>query len=190
MKTGKLFVISAPSGSGKTTLCRRLIRSFSGKRRLVRSVSATTRKRRKGELSGRDYFFISQAAFLQKRGRGQFLEWARVLGNFYGTPRSFVQGHIRSGDDVLLSIDVQGASKLKRSQKQAVFIFIKPPSFQELKVRLCGRSTEDTSEIARRLKLARREMQSIKQYDYVVLNDKIEKALLRLKRIIIQERKK
>lgn len=188
-KKGKLFVISAPSGSGKTTLCQRLIRGLSGRRRLVRSISATTRNRRKGEREGRDYFFISRQEFVKRKKAGQFLEWATVLGNFYGTPGDVVAKHLRCGDDVLLSIDVQGARQIQRKIKDAVFIFILPPSFKELEKRLQRRSTESKKEIARRLKLARWEMSFARQYNYVVLNDRISAAIERLKQIIRQERK-
>ena len=187
-KKGKLFVVSAPSGSGKTTLCEKLIRRLSGKRKLVRSISVTTRKRRKGERNGRDYFFISPKEFLRGRKASQFLEWAKILDNYYGTPRDFVEKHISRGDDTLLSIDVQGARKIKRKIKGAVFIFILPPSLRELEARLRRRSTESRREVVRRLKLAKQEMGFIKEYNYAVLNDKIEKALKRLKEIINFER--
>ncbi len=187
-RKGKLFVISAPSGSGKTTLCEMLIQSLSGrssgKRSLVRSISVTTRKPREGERGGRDYFFISPQEFIKRRKAHQLLEWAKVLGNYYGTPRDFVEKHINRGRDVLLSIDVQGAHKIKRKISEAVLIFILPPTFEELEGRLRGRSTEGKREIARRLRLAKREMGFIKEYNYVVLNDKIKSALARLKGII------
>jgi len=155
----------------------------------VRSVSATTRKARRGERQGRDYFFISNHEFIKRRKAGRFLEWARVLGSFYGTPREFVREHIGRGDDVLLSIDVQGAMKVKRKARNAVFIFILPPSFCELERRLKRRSTESKREIIRRLKLAEQEMGFIEEYDYVVVNDKLKPALKELKRIIRRERK-
>ncbi|MCQ9207880.1 MAG: guanylate kinase [Omnitrophica bacterium] len=190
LRKGKLFIISAPSGSGKTTLCQKLILGLSGKRRLVSSISTTTRKIRKGETQGEDYFFISQAQFLKKRRKGEFLEWAKVLGNFYGTPREFVHRQINCGRDVLLSIDVQGARKIKRKVSDAILIFILPPSVEELARRLNGRSTESSKEISRRLKLAKREIARAREYDYVVLNDKISKALVKLKKIIQLERRK
>ena len=188
-KKGKVFVISAPSGSGKSTLCAKLIQDLSGKRKLVRSVSATTRKARRGEGHGKDYFFISNHEFIKRRKAGRFLEWAGVLSSFYGTPREFVREHIGRGDDVLLSIDVQGAMKVKRKVRNAVFIFILPPSFCELERRLRKRSTESKREIIRRLKLAEKEMGFIEEYDYVVLNDELKAALEELKRIIRRERK-
>jgi len=189
-KKGKLFVVSAPSGSGKTTLCQKLIQRVSGKRKLMRSISATTRKARRGEHPGKDYFFISTAEFTSKRKAHQFLEWAKVLNYYYGTPREFVEKHTQRGNDVLLSIDVQGALEIKKKVKGAVFIFIAPPSFKELEKRLRLRSRESKSEIARRLKLAKKEMGFMKEYHYVVLNDKIKKALATLKAIIDFERKK
>ena len=187
-RKGRVFVISAPSGSGKTTLCEKLIQGLGGKRKLVRSVSATTRKARRGERQGRDYFFISKGEFIKRRKARRFLEWARVLGSFYGTPREFVRKHIDCGADVLLSIDVEGAMKIKRKTPRAVFIFILPPSFCELEKRLKRRSTESKREIIRRLKLAEKEMGFVEEYDYVVLNDKLKPALKELKRIVRRER--
>jgi guanylate kinase len=189
-RRGKLFVISAPSGSGKTTLCKKLILSLSGRRKLLRSVSVTTRRPRKGERPGRDYFFISERQFRERKSRQGFLEWARVLGCYYGTPREFVERETKRGNDVLLSIDVQGAKQIRRSHPEAVFIFILPPSFAELERRLLLRSTEERKEISRRLKLAEKELGFIKYYNYVLLNDNIQKALTRLKMIVRKERKK
>ncbi len=158
------------------------------RRKLIRSISVTTRRMRKGEREGRDYFFISPEEFIKRRKARQFLEWAEVLGNFYGTPRAFVERHINRGDDILLSIDVQGARKIKTKVSEAVFIFILPPSVRELARRLRKRSTESKVEIARRLKLAKEEMECVKEYNYLVVNDKISRALRRLKQIIRYER--
>ncbi len=155
----------------------------------MRSISSTTRKRRKGEQGGRDYFFISRGEFLKQKAKKQFLEWAEVLGNFYGTPLKFVQEQLERGTDVILSIDVQGAQKIKRKVKNAVFIFVLPPSVEELQRRLKARSTENRREIAGRLKLARWEIKQAKHYDYAVLNDNLDKALRKLKKIIAEERK-
>ncbi len=196
---GRLFVVSAPSGSGKTTLCDKLIDSLAVEDKLVFSISATTRKPRRGEHDGRDYFFITKKEFLKKRKRKCFLEWAEVLGNYYGTPREFIERKIQEGKDVLLNIDVQGALKIKHLIKKTtreeqafkvVFIFILPPSFQELKRRLMLRSTESKGEIKRRLLLAKKEMSGkyINQYNYVVINDKIKKSLQQLMQIVEQER--
>jgi len=156
----------------------------------MRSVSATTRKPRRGEQPGKDYFFLSPEEFKKRRKLHKFLEWAEVLGCYYGTPREFVQEHINRGDDILLSIDVQGALKIKSKVEGAVFIFISPPSFEELEKRLRRRSTESKAQIARRLKLAKKEIGFRKEYNYAVLNDKISRALARLKAIIDFERKR
>ena len=142
------------------------------------------------ERKDKDYFFISKKEFLKKRKSGQFLEWARVLNSFYGTPREFVEKNTRQHRDVILSIDVQGAMKIKRKVANAVFIFILPPSFCELEKRLRRRSTENKKEITRRLKLAEREMDFIDQYDYIVVNDKIAQATKELKAIVKKEREK
>lgn len=183
---GTLFVISAPSGSGKTTLCQKLLDSVS-RRRLVRSISATTRKPRRGERQGKDYFFIPREEFIRRRRAGEFIEWAGVLDNYYGTPRDFVESNLNKGRDVLLSIDVQGARQIKRRIKNAVFIFIAPPSFQELARRLQNRSTESSEEIAQRLQLAQKEMRYIKEYNYTIVNDNFEEALRQLLEIIRNE---
>ena len=186
---GKLFVISAPSGSGKTTLSRKLLSDL-GSSKLICSISATTRKPRAGERADKDYFFISRKEFFKRKKAHQFLEWAKVLDSFYGTPGKFVQERLNRGENALLSIDVQGARKIKRKVKDAVFIFILPPSFRELESRLKRRSTEGKRQIAQRLRLARREMAHVKEYDYVILNDRLKKALAQLKEIIKLEGRK
>jgi len=184
---GRFFVISAPSGSGKTTLANKLIKAD---RRLVQSVSMTTRPPRKGEKEGRDYCFIEAKKFKQLIKQKNFLEWAKNFGNFYGTPRRFVERAVRGGKDVILSIDVQGAMQVKKTCPTAVFIFIVPPSFDELKKRLHKRNTEHVTTINERLKVAKKELAYVKKYDYVVINDSIGKALRRLKTIITAERHK
>lgn len=185
-RKGKIFVISAPSGSGKTTLCKELL-SLPLKN-LVRSVSSTTRSPRGKEREGKDYFFISPRDFKARKGKGAFLEWARVLDNFYGTPRAFVERCIKGGKDAILSIDVQGAMQVRRKYSAAVLIFILPPSFKNLKSRLKKRSTENNKEILKRLNLARQEVAYLGRYNYVVVNDTIKKATEQLKAIILAER--
>lgn len=182
---GLVFVLSAPSGAGKTTLCNRLL---SGKLGLVRSVSLTTRLPRRGEKEGRDYFFVSKEAFQKRRRKGYFLEWTSVLGEIYGTPRWFVEKTLRRGEDILLSIDVQGALQIKRLYPQGILIFILPPSLKTLESRLQKRSTEKNSQIAKRIRLAKRELSFAKYYDYIVVNDNLEEAQDRLRSIIIAER--
>lgn len=185
MKRGRIFIISAPSGCGKTTLCRKLLRSDVG---LVRSVSATTRPRRKGESRGHDYYFASKADFRKGINRGRFLEWARTYGWYYGTPRRFVDRMLRRGRDVLLSIDVKGAFKVKALYPDAVLIFILPPSLKELKGRLKKRNADNKKEMEKRLKIVRRELSFTGKYDYAVVNDSIEKAVDKLRAIVIAEK--
>ncbi len=130
---GKLFIISAPSGSGKTTLCELLEKSMP---RLVRSISLTTRPARKGEKSGRHYIFVTEKEFRKRLRQGRLLEWARNFGNYYGTPKESVMDFLNSGKDVILAIDVKGAMKIKKIYPRGVFIFILPPSLEELEKRL------------------------------------------------------
>lgn len=182
---GLIFVISAPSGAGKTTLCNRLLSSELG---LVRSVSLTTRLPRRGERKGKDYFFVSKEDFQERRKKGELLEWTSVLGELYGTPRWFVEKSIDRGRDILLSIDVRGALQVKRLYPQGIFIFILPPSLKTLETRLKKRSTEKNSQIAKRIRLAKRELSFAKYYDYIVVNDNLEEAVDKLRSIIIAER--
>lgn len=184
---GLIFVVSAPSGAGKTTLCNKLLFSELG---LVRSVSLTTRLPRKGERDGEDYFFVSKEDFQERRKKGELLEWTSVLGKLYGTPRRFVEKSIDRGKDILLSIDVRGALQVKRLYPQGILIFILPPSLKILETRLKKRSTEKNSQIAKRIRLAKRELSFVEHYDYVVVNDNLEKAVDRLRSIIIAERRK
>jgi len=185
-KKGKLFIISAPSGAGKTTLCEKLIKSLPG---VVRSVSMTTRKRRAGELNGRDYFFVSKAEFEKKLKKKKFLEYAKVFGNYYGTPRDFVEKKLNKKKDVLLTIDVQGALKVKKTfGKNSIFIFLLPPSLKDLRRRLLKRKTNTKKEINERLRVSRRELKYLKYYDFKVINRDIKKALEQLKAIFIADR--
>lgn len=184
-KKGTLFIISAPSGSGKTTLCNRLVNSLEG---LSRSISMTTRPPRPGERDGMDYIFIEKEEFFKRKKKGEFLEWAKVFNEYYATPKRHVKHLLKKGQDALLSIDVQGAMKIKRCKMRGVFIFIMPPSMTELKDRLISRSTDSKKEIANRLRLVKKELSYIRRYDYVVINDILESALGNLRAIIIAER--
>lgn len=184
-RRGILFVLSAPSGSGKTTLMRRLLKAD---RRLTRSVSMTTRPPRPGERHGREYFFMTPAQFAAERGRGALLEEAQVLHHWYGTPRRFIDAARRRGRDVLLGIDVQGARKIRRSGYPAVTVFIQPPSLAVLRQRLLQRGTETEGEIRARLALARRELRCVPEYDYLVINDRLEAAVMHLTAIVTAER--
>lgn len=182
-KRGLLFVISAPAGTGKTTLVKMLTDAFP---RVVRSVTCTTRKPRPGEVDGIDYFFLTEEAFQKKLKTGDFLEHANVFGNHYGTSRSLVEKELESGKHVVLVIDTQGALQLKERLK-AVFIFISPPSLEELKKRLYRRRTESPELIEKRVLWARHELEMISHYDYHIINDKLSDAFEALKSILIAE---
>ncbi len=181
----KLFVVSAPSGSGKTTLCERLLASVPS---IERSVSVTTRTPRRGEVNGRDYHFVSRQEFQRRRQRGEFLEWARVFGEQYGTLRRAVERDLRSGRDVLLSIDVQGAAQVRRRFHDSVLIFILPPSTTALRRRLVARGLDTLEAIQRRLSVARHEIGQIALFDYVIVNDQLDAALDQFRSIVVAER--
>lgn len=186
-RTGNVFVISAPSGGGKTTLAGQILNAMPD---VERSVSMTTRPPREGERDGRDYFFATRDEFDAIAERNGFLEYATVFGQSYGTPRAFVEKQRAQGKDVLLLIDVQGARQVKKNLKEAIRVFVMPPSVEELKRRLEKRQTDSAEEIQRRLKIAKREMREAKKYDYVVLNLDLAKAIDELRAIILAERLK
>jgi guanylate kinase len=156
----------------------------------VRSISATTRAPRSGEKQGVDYFFISKKDFFVLRDKKAFLEWARVFGQYYGTPRSFIKQMFLKGKDVLLSIDVQGAAKVRRIYPQGIYIFILPPSLKALEERLRKRGLDSHKEIERRIKLARHEIAHHPFYNYAVVNDNLSRAVKKLKAIINREKKR
>lgn len=186
-RRGRLFVISASSGTGKTTLARELLKQ---NKKLVQSVSYTTRKPRPDEIQGKDYFFVTKSEFTAVQKAGGFLEWANVFGRYYGTPKKEVDEHLKRGRDVLLLIDVQGAKKVKQSRQDAVFIFLSPPSKEELKRRLMKRGTESQREINRRYHVATREMKELNDpslCDYRIMNRHIDTAREVLKSIIRAE---
>ena len=184
MKTG-VFIISAPSGSGKTTLVERLLRDIPG---LNFSVSYTTRPPRGQEQHGRDYFFVARKEFEEMIARQQFLEWAEVFGNYYGTARRFLEEAERRSEDLLLDIDVQGAAQVKQKLPGAVSIFILPPSRKELEERLRRRSEDSEDVIQKRLRDASREIHGYARYDYVLINDLLERSTARLQAIVRAER--
>lgn len=186
-KKGLLFVVSAPSGCGKTTICKKLTSIFP---KLTNSVSVTTRPPRDNEAEKKDYYFISRREFLKRRRTGKLLEWACNFGHLYGTPRSFVEENINKGKDVLLTIDVKGARKVREKIPRSIHIFLTPPSIFDLEKRLKKRGTERPGEIKKRLNIARREMAQAKRYDYVVINDSVENAVSRLKSIVRLEKER
>ena len=182
---GLLIVISAPSGTGKTTLCHMLLKEFKD---LEFSISYTTRKPREGEVNGKDYFFVNKETFQKMIDEGDFLEWAEVYGNFYGTSKSQILRALNEGKDILLDIDTQGALNVKENFPEAVLIFILPPSLEELERRLRNRGTDDEETIKKRLRIAREEIKKALLYDYLIINDNLEVAFEKLKSIITAEK--
>lgn len=178
---GSIIVVSAPSGSGKTTLIKRLLAAYP---ELKFSVSFTTRPARHGEKEGRDYFFISRREFERMVQAGEFVEWAEVVGQLYGTARAQIRAAEEAGEDVLLDIDVQGHRQVREKLPEAVSIFILPPSFPELERRLRRRKSDAPEVIERRLANARREIGHWQEYDYLVVNDRLRAATKSLRAIL------
>ena len=167
MNKGLLIVISGPAGVGKGTVIKKLLE----KEDYVYSVSVTTRKPRPGEADGVSYYFVGKEEFQKKINTGEMLEYAEYVGNFYGTPRSFVTRMLDQGKNVVLEIDTAGALQIKRQMPDALLVFISPPSMEDLEQRLRGRGTEDEASIEKRLDPAKKELALISKYDYVVIND-------------------
>jgi guanylate kinase len=182
---GLLFVVSAPSGTGKTTVVERLVETMPG---LQLSRSYTSRPARPGERDGVDYNFISREAFEGMCGRGEFLEWAEVFGNLYGTGHSETEARLAAGADLVLVIDVQGARQVRRQVTGAVEIFVLPPSFAALEHRLRGRSKDPEAAVTRRLDTARSEVSAVMEYDYVVVNDELDRCVSEIAAIVTAER--
>ncbi len=184
-RRGNLFVISAPSGSGKTTLVRRLLDTLDD---VKFSVSFTTRPVRGSERDGIDYHFVPSDLFRTKIEDGEFLEWAEVHGNYYGTSKIVTEQVRASGEDILLDVDVQGAAQVRKAQPDAITLFVMPPSFDVLEERLRGRRQDSDEVIAGRLEEARHEIHHYKDYDYVLINDSVERTSELLKAIVLAER--
>jgi len=179
--SGHLYIVSAPSGAGKTTLVRMLLENDPGIRL---SISYTTRAPRPGEQDGREYNFVDMAAFRAMVDRGEFLEWAEVHGNCYGTSRPWIEREMAAGRDVLLEIDWQGAQQVRKLFPEAIGIFVLPPSMDELARRLTGRGTDSAEVIARRLAAAQEEMRHVFEFEYVIINDELQRALADLLSVV------
>ncbi len=187
MSKGFLVILSSPSGGGKTTLRKEILHKNPS---LYYSVSCTTRPPREGEEEGKDYIFLPEEEFRKKIEQGEFLEWATVHGYLYGTLKETVEEKLREGKIVLLDIDVQGARKLRKIFPESVYIFILPPSWEELERRLKRRRTESPPKIKERLKIAQWEIRFYTDYDYLIINDKVEKAVEEILCIIEAEKRK
>jgi guanylate kinase len=181
---GILFIVSAPSGAGKTTLCQAMTRLFPD---LYYSISYTTRPPRPGDEEGKDYYFVTKAEFQAMIARGDLAEWAEIYGYYYGTSRAILEKKLQEGRHVILDIDGQGAKQLREQNWPGVFIFILPPSLEELKRRLSQRHTESLAAYTARINKAKVEIWEARWYDYIIVNDVLEKAQEELKAIILAE---
>ena len=183
MKKGKFIVISGPSGVGKGTICNKLLNDVNA----WYSVSTTTRAPREGEVNGINYYFVTKDEFLKKIDEGEFLEYNYYNDNYYGTSRKIVLDKMNEGVNVFSEIDVNGARNIKKMFPDALLIYIAPPSMEALKERLIGRGTDPIERINERLKIAEEEMKQVGFYDYVIVNDDLEKATNEVKKIILSE---
>ena len=182
---GQLIVLSGPSGCGKDTICSEVLKK---NKNTWLSISCTSRQPRGKEVNGKDYFFLTNEEFEEKIKNNDFLEYAKYNNCYYGTPKSKIDEYLNKGIDVILVIEVQGALEVNEKVKDALFIFIMPPSMKELKRRLKSRGTEDEEKIMNRFKIAYKEINQITKYNYVVVNDEIEEAVTKVNSIIISEK--
>lgn len=181
---GLLIVLSGPSGSGKGTVCKELLKN----KAYWLSISATTRNPREGEKHGESYYFLSKEEFKQQIEKENFLEYAEVYGNFYGTPKDTVMDKINKGINVILEIDIQGALMVKEMYREAILIFITPPSMEELKNRIIGRNSETEESFKLRFQSAFKELEFVPRYEYMVVNDKVDQATKKIESIITAEK--
>lgn len=183
MDKGLLIVVSGPSGTGKGTVCTKLLEETT----TAYSISATTRAPRAGEIDGKNYYFLTREEFEKRIAAGDFLEYANVYGNYYGTPLGAIRERLANGEDVLLEIDTQGALNVMEKCPDALFIFLLPPSIAELERRIRGRGSETEESLAKRLGAAKEEIAIGKKYKYVVVNDTVKNAVASIKSIILAE---
>lgn len=181
MDKGKIIVISAPSGTGKTTILKSILKEIP---ELVFSVSATTRKKRSNEVNGKDYFFITEEEFKERINRGDFIEWEKVYDYYYGTLKSFIYDNIDAGHSVILELDVKGALALKKIYNDAILIYISPPDIDELVKRLKNRKTESDADFRKRIERAKMELSRKDEFDYLILNEELVKAVKDTKGLI------
>lgn len=184
-RQGILVVLSGPSGTGKGTICKELLQNYPN---LHYSVSATTRSPRPGEVNGVNYWFVSEDEFKTMAANDELLEWAEVYGRYYGTPLKYVWEQLKSGKDVILEIDIQGAMQVKAKFPKGVFIFVVPPSLNELETRIHKRGTETQDVIDLRLGCVRQELSFIYSYQYVVVNDEVPEAVRKIAAIVEAEK--
>ncbi len=186
-RNGLLVVLSGPSGSGKGTLIKRVREQYTNIRF---SISATTRRPREGEVDGKNYFFVTNDQFKSMIENDKLVEWVEYCGNYYGTPREYVEESTSQGFDIVLEIEVEGALNIIKRYPDCVSVFILPPSFEELRRRIEGRGTENPDVIDRRLERAKKELEFVNHYDYVVINDNIEEAASEIINILSAEKLK
>ena len=186
-RKGLLLVVSGPSGAGKGTICKSILEKND---HIKLSISATTRKPRTGEVHGVNYFFIEKEEFKIMIEQGEFLEYAQIYDNFYGTPKAAIMETLEKGQDVILEIEMQGARQVKEVYPEGIFVFVLPPSLKELKNRIVGRGTETAEEIEKRFSCAFEEIKQIDDYDYFIVNQDVEKSVKELESIISSEKNK
>lgn len=182
---GQLYVISGPSGVGKGTVVSEFLKN---NKEVFLSVSATTRAKREGEQEGINYYYKTHEEFVEMIENNEFMEWAQFCDNYYGTPKATVENILKSGKDVILEIEVQGAMQIKKNFPESIFVFVLPPSIDELEKRLINRGTESEDVVRLRIETAKKEIVYAKEYDYLLVNDIVEKTVCKLSGIIISER--
>lgn len=182
--SGHLFILSAPSGAGKTTVCEALLAGMSN---LSRAITTTTRPPRPGETDGVDYFFLSKEVFQKKLKAGRFLEHAVIYDNYYGSGRDYIEQELAAGRDVILVVDVQGAWSIKKTDVTAVYIYLLPPSLEELQARLVGRKSDSPEMIEKRFAIAKKEISRYTEYDYCIINNDLAVAVADIQAVIRAE---